>query len=176
MAFETIKFGVPMRTYRFRATIQDRNCTAQFSNITGFSVTTDVIEYREGNDLHDSPIKMPGMIKYGNVTFKRGMTADTTFITWMTEALPDESGAHGVAKPSDILIEMLQDGDGPEGETLVSWTLRNAWPANLTLPDLNASSSEVAIETLEVVHEGLAFGDGKAPWTGGPAIRENTPT
>lgn len=157
----------PARTFRFHVTSGAFDDGAQFSNITGFGATTDVVEYREGNDLRDTTIKVPGMVKYGNVTFKRGMTGDPSFIRWILGALPAESGYHGIAEPHNITIKMLDDGAAATTEdAFCTFMLLHAWPANLTLPDLNASSSEVAIETMEIVHEGLVFDDHSQPYRG----------
>lgn len=165
---DIFKMTGPARTFRFHVTSDAFDGSAQFSNITGFGVTTDVVEYREGNDLRDTPIKVPGMIKYGNVTFKRGMTGDASFIKWIIGAMPAESGYHGVAEPHNITVGLLDDGsDATEETPFCAFTLLHAWPANLTMPDLNASSSEVAIETLEIVHEGLVFDSPDAPYKDG---------
>ena len=169
MAFtDVFETKAPGRTFRFKVSSDAFSGDTQFSNITGLGATTDVVEYREGNDLRDTPIKLPGMVKYGNITLKRGMSGDATFLNWILGALPTIDGYHGVAAPSTLTIDMLDDG---ESEAIFcSMQVINAWPANLTMPDLNASSSEVAIETLELVHEGLVFVNGEQPYNSAPKL------
>ena len=116
-----------------------------FQEVSGLSSETQVIEYRHG-DTAFSPIKMPGLKKYGNVTMKKGVVAsDSTFWAWYN------SINMNTIKRETVTIKLLDESGKP---TMV-WTLANAWPTRITGTDLKAEGNEVAIETLEIAHEGL---------------------
>jgi phage tail-like protein len=118
-----------------------------FSEVTGLNVETQVIEYRDGNSPDSSTIKMPGMQKYGNITLKRGMMKnDNEFYNlWNTHQL-------NKIERRDITISLLDETHSP----VMVWKLRNAWPVKVDGGSLKATGNEVAIETMELAHEGLS--------------------
>jgi phage tail-like protein len=118
-----------------------------FSEVTGLNVETQVIEYRDGSSPDYSTIKMPGMQKYGNITLKRGMTKnDNEFYNlWNTHQL-------NKIERRDITIALLDETHSP----VMVWKLRNAWPVKIDGGALKATGNEVAIETMELAHEGLS--------------------
>ena len=115
-----------------------------FSEVSGFDASIDVIEYREG-DMVDTPSKMPGLKKYGNITLKQGVTDSTVMYDWIM------LGVEGEVERKTLTITLLD----ATGAATASWQVINAWPTRYQAPDFNASASEVAIETLEIAHEGL---------------------
>lgn len=119
-----------------------------FSEVSGLDVETDVIEYRTGSMPVFSTMKMPGMQKYGNITLKRGVFQNDNeyFEWWNTVKL-------NTIERRDIIIALL-DGDH---EPQVVWKVRNAWPVKVQSTDLKADGNDVAIETLEIAHEGLTI-------------------
>ena len=136
----------PYKKYNYRVEI-DSIDVAAFSEISGFDASIDVIEYREGNEPINSPRKMPGLTKYGNVTLKWGMTENMSFYEWVAGISSGER-ATPEDRIQDVTIYLLDDGHNE----LANWTLINAWPCKYTAPDFNASASEVAFESV-----GLAF-------------------
>lgn len=133
----------------FRFTVEMDGLTqAKFTEISGFDATYDVVEYRTGDDTYATPEKFPGLIKYGNITLKRGLlVGDMEFFTIL------ESQLNGnVEKIPTVNIVLLTD-DG-QGEA-ARWEIRNVWAVKYTGPDLNASASEIAMESLEIAHEGI---------------------
>jgi phage tail-like protein len=119
-----------------------------FSEVSGLDVETDVIEYRTGSMPVFSTMKMPGMQKYGNITFKRGVFQnDNEFFEWWNTVKLN------TIERRDIIIALL-DGDH---EPQVVWKVRNAWPVKIQSTDLKADGNDVAIETLEIAHEGLTI-------------------
>lgn len=92
-----------------------------------------------------TPGKQPGILKYSNVTLKRGTTDSLLFMDWMTEL------KNGTVNRKTIVITLVDD----EGKDSASWQLEKAWPTKYTAPDFNATSNEVAIESLELVCEGI---------------------
>lgn len=119
-----------------------------FIEISGLGMESEVIEYREGNSPQDSAIKMPGIRKYSNVILKRGIVAkDNDFFNWMN------SIQTGQVERRNVSISLLNENHEP----IRVWKLRNAWPCKIQTSDLRAQGNEIAIETIELTHEGLSI-------------------
>ena len=122
--------------------------TLAFSEVTGLNVEAQVIEYRDGLSPEYSTVKMPGLKKYGNITLKRGVVdGDNEFFDWLNEIKLNKPARR------DITISLLDEEHSP----VMTWRVMNAWPTKLTAPDLKANGNEVAIETLEIAHEGVTI-------------------
>lgn len=133
----------PYLSYNFRVEI-DGVTRAGFREASGLDSTQDPVEYREGVDAFTSR-KLPGLVKYSNVTLKWGITDDQELLEWRQRA------AEGKVERRNGSIVLL-DGAGQEK---VRWNFVEGWPTKWTGPSLNATGNEVAIETLEIAHEGL---------------------
>ena len=116
-----------------------------FSEVEGLSGEIEVIEYREGADRVNTARKLPGLTKYPNVTLKRGITGRTDLFEWW-KAVRD-----GQVQRRNVTITLLDE----QRQAVLRWHLRDAFPVKIEGPSLNASGNEVAIETLELAHEGL---------------------
>jgi len=117
-----------------------------FSEVTGLNIEVQPIEYRDGLSPEYSVVKMPGLKKYGNITLKRGVfKGDNEFYTWYNEIKLNQP------ERRDITISLLDEEHNP----VMVWKLINAWPTKITSPDLKANGNEVAIEQLEIAHEGV---------------------
>ncbi|RRB07756.1 phage tail protein [Larkinella rosea] len=117
-----------------------------FSEVTGLTVEHQVIEYREGSSPDFSMIKMPGLRKYNNITLKRGITqTDSDFFKWLN------SSALNTIDRRDLTISLLNQAHEP----VVVWKVKNAWPSKMDSGSLDAKSNDVAIESLELVNEGI---------------------
>ena len=116
-----------------------------FSEVEVPSGEIEVIEYREGADRVNTARKLPGLAKYPNVTLKRGITGSTDLFEWW------KSVRDGQVVRRNVTITLLDE----QRQAVYRWLLRNAWPVKIEGPTLNASGNEVAIETLELAHEGL---------------------
>jgi phage tail-like protein len=122
-----------------------------FQEISGLDVQSEEIKYRHGDSPEFSVIKMPGMKKVGNVTMKKGIfKSDNKFWDWFNQIKMN------TIKRVPVTISLLDEAGKP---TMV-WTLANAWPTKITGTDLKAEGNEVAIETIEIVHEGLTIANG----------------
>jgi len=120
---------------------------AGFSECTGLNSETDPIDYREGNE--DITVrKIPGLKKFGNVTLKRGVAVGQDFFEWR-KAVTD-----GNIDRRDISIILLDEQRNEQ----VRYNLTNAWPAKWTGPELKAGANEIAVETIEIIHEGVSIG------------------
>ena len=130
---------------RFRYMVEIEGLEAGgFSEVTGFDASVDVIEYREG-DMVQAPLKIPGLKKYGNITLKQGLATSAVLYDWITV------GVNGDVERKTITITLLDEEESPAA----SWQVINAWPTKYTAPDFNPTSSEIAIDTLEIAHEGM---------------------
>ncbi len=135
--------GYPHGKFRFKVEI-DGLTAGGFSEVSGFDATIDVIEYREGDQVQ-TPLKLPGLKKYGNITLKQGLMDSDVLYTWTA------SGFEGDVERKTITVTLMDI----TGQDAASWQIINAWPTKYTAPDFNATSSEVAVETLEIAHEGM---------------------
>lgn len=133
----------PYGKFRYKVEIDGLEAGG-FSEVSGFDASIDVIEYREG-DMVQTPLKIPGLKKYGNITLKQGLTTSTVLYDWII------AGVNGAVERKTITITLLDEEETPAA----SWQVINAWPTKYTAPDFNATSSEVAIDTLEIAHEGM---------------------
>ncbi len=119
-----------------------------FQEVSGLSIESTPIEYRHGDSPAFSTIKMPGIKKYGNVTMKKGVfKSDNKFWDWFNQIKMN------TIKRVPVIISLLDEAGKP---TMV-WTLANAWPTKITGTDLKAEGNEVAVETIEIAHEGLTI-------------------
>jgi phage tail-like protein len=116
-----------------------------FSEASGLTTDTNVIEYREGNEQQGTTRKLPGLMKYNNITLKRGWTADRRLWEWRKKVID------GTTDRRSGSITLLNEARQPA----LRWEFREGWPSKWEGPALNAKTSEVAIETLEIAHEGL---------------------
>ncbi len=124
-----------------------------FTEVSGLDFETEVIEYREGNNKKYNKTKQPGLTKYSNVTLKRGtFQGDFDFFTeWQKTYQFQEGNNTGSLFRRPVTIKLLDENHDP----IITWVLENAWPSKVQSTDLKADANEVAIETMELVHEGL---------------------
>ena len=119
-----------------------------FQEINGLDIESEPIEYRHGNSPVFSKISMPGMIKNNKVIMKKGVFAkDNAFWDWFVKIKMN------TIERQNVVIKLLDDGGNPT----LTWTLLNAWPSKISSIDLKSDGSEVAIESIEIIHEGLTI-------------------
>lgn len=122
-----------------------------FQEVSGLDIQSEEIKYRSGDSKQFSVIKMPGMKKFGNVTMKKGVfKGDNKFWDWLNQIKLN------TIKRVPVTISLLDESSAP---TMV-WTLANAWPTKISSTDLKSEGNEVAIESIEIVHEGLTIANG----------------
>ena len=139
---------LPYRNFRFRLEIDGLDAGG-FSEVSGFDATFDVVEYRAGDDPAITPTKLPGLIKYGNITLKWGSSETMVLYDWLIDI------TEGTIEKKTVTLTALDETGAPAA----SWRCINAWPVKYTAPDFNGTSSEVAVETIELAHEGLTRTD-----------------
>src|SRR5258706_16227045 len=122
-----------------------------FTEVSGLTLETEVIEYREGNSPEYNKIKMPGLRKFGNITMKRGtFSGDNDYYKWFNTVKLNTIDRR------DITISLLNENHEP----VVIWKVKSAWPVKVQSPDLKSDANESAIESIEVAHEGLVIDNG----------------
>ncbi|NOV01626.1 phage tail protein [Paenibacillus planticolens] len=133
----------PYRNFRFRIEVEGIQ-QAGFSEISGFDASLSVIEYREGNETI-TPRKLPGLAKYGNISLKWGVTDSMDMYNWMSESI------QGKISRKTVTIIAINE----EGADVATWQVIEAWPSKYSAPSFKGTGNEVAIESLELAHEGM---------------------
>ena len=139
--------------------------TGTFSDVSGLNAEMETEEYREGG-FNIAPRKFLKWGKYPNLVMKRGVTFNTDLWDWYYQVLygsQEPLRKNGVVILSDRGFGVSAAFDGPTSLGLpvldklpvAIWFFRNGLPEKLQGPALNAKANEIAIETLEIVHEGL---------------------
>lgn len=119
-----------------------------FTEVSGLTVELQTIDYREGSSLEYHVSKMPGIPQYSNITLNRGVfRADNEFFQWLNTVRKNN------IERRDLTISLLNE----EHEPVMVWKVKEAWPCKVEGPTLNSTGNEVAIETIELCHEGLAI-------------------
>lgn len=119
-----------------------------FTEASGLDWQIDVIEYREGSSPVYHKTKMPGLQKFSNITLKRGsFQGDNQFFEWMNTVQLN------TIERRDLTLSLLNENHEP----VITWKINKAWPVKVQGTDLKADGNEVAIETLELAHEGLTI-------------------
>ncbi len=132
----------PFKAFDFLVEI-DGIARAAFSEVSGLESETAVIEYRAGSE--NVVRKLPGLTKFGNIILRRGVTQDADLWNWR------ESVVEGSIDRRNGSIVLLDD----KRNEVVRWNFRSGWICKWEGPTLDAKANEVAIETIEIAHEGL---------------------
>lgn len=133
----------PYAAFNFRVEI-DGVALAAFSEVSGLESETEVIEYRTGTESN-AVRKLPGLTKHANIVLRRGVTQDAELWHWRMTV---EDGQVDRRNGSIVLL----DDDRSE---VLRWNFLEGWISKWVGPTLNATGNEVAIETIEIAHEGL---------------------
>ena len=130
----------------FHFTVDWRGTRFGFTEVTALTQENQAIEYRDGAFPEYSSIKMPGLRKFSNITLKRGvMKSDNEFFAWLNTVKLNQ------VQRRDLVISLLNE----EHQPVMTWKVHNAFPVKVEGPQLKASGNEVAVESIEIAHEGL---------------------
>ncbi|MFC5696182.1 phage tail protein [Pseudomonas sp. GCM10022186] len=133
---------------KFHFQVQWGGARIGFTEISGLDVETEVIEYRDGALREFSKMKIPGMQKYPNVTMKRGVfKSDNDYFNWWNTV------SLNTVERRDIIVSLLNEAHEP----VMVWKIKNAWPTKIGSTDLKADGNEIAIESIELAHDGLSI-------------------
>ena len=133
----------PYLSFRFLVEVQGL-LVGGFSEVSGLQAETETEEIQEGG-VNDHVHKLPKLTRHQNVILKRGMTDSETLWRWHNDVV------NGKIERKNVFI-ILMDSVGNE---VWQWYFERAYPVKWTGPDLRADSSTVAVETLELVHDGI---------------------
>jgi phage tail-like protein len=134
----------PFRSFNFKVQFDGLSAVA-FRECSGLTADGDPVEYREGTDKPLTVRKLIGLRKYTNVVLKRGYTSDNSLWTWYRDIV------NGKTTRRNGTITLIDE----EGNEVMRWEVENAWPNKIEGPTFNATGNEVAMETLELCHEGI---------------------
>lgn len=130
----------------FHFTVQWGGTRIGFTEVSGLTQENQAIEYRDGSFPEYSSIKMPGLRKFSNITLKRGIVkADNDFFKWLATIKLNQ------VERRDLVISLLNESHEP----VMVWKVARAFPVKVEGPGLKATGNEVAIESIELAHEGL---------------------
>jgi len=115
-----------------------------FSECSGLEGSLQVEEYKEGGN-NSTTLKFPGRMNWSNITLKHGVTVNTGLWNWYSQYM------NGRGRRRDGLIVLQNDEMIP----VAVWKFTRAFPVKWTGPQLNAAQNSVAVESLEIAHEGL---------------------
>jgi phage tail-like protein len=135
----------PYRTFNFRLEI-DGLTVGSFRECSGLAADGNSVDYREGTDIPRTVRKLIGLQTYPNITLKRGYTQNHELWDWhnnIVNGIPDRRNGSVI-----LMDEQRKD--------VLRWSLENMWIKKIEAPSFNATANEVAVESVEIVHEGLA--------------------
>jgi phage tail-like protein len=142
----TDKRNDPFRTYNFTVEIDGENIGG-FSEVSGLNAEGNPVDYREGSDLQQNVRRLPGFQKFDTVVLRRGKTLNPGLWEWyqaLRKGKPDRR---------EVTITLLNEERLP----MLRWSIENAWISKIEGPTFKAASNEVAMESVNIVHEGLTL-------------------
>jgi phage tail-like protein len=139
----------PFGNFRFKLELGNVE-VAGFAECTGLSIETKVLEYKEGGN-NATTLKFPEASTFGNITLKRGVTTSNDLIEWQLDVVSGTFSKNKRSSNPSIAVVLMDE----KGTSVRRWNLIRAFPVKWVGPDLKATGSEVAIETLEIAHEGI---------------------
>jgi len=145
----------PFANFRFGLELNDVQ-VAGFSECTGLNIEAKVYEYKEGG-RNDTTLKFPDTATYGNVTLKRGVTNATELMDWQLDVVNGTFATNHRGDDTSVAIVMFDETAANPG-VVRRWTLLRPFPVKWVGPDFKATGNEIAIEALEIAHEGIQAG------------------
>lgn len=132
---------------KFSFQVEWPSAIATFQEVSGLSSEAQPIEYRHDDQPVFSTIKMPGIKKTGHITMKKGIfKSDNNLTDWLNEIKMN------TIKREYITIKLMDESGAP---TMI-WTLANAWPTKISGQNIT-NNSEVHVDSIEIVHEGITI-------------------
>ena len=145
----------PYKTYKFRIKGPDGSYVAAVSKVSSLKRTTEVVEFREGGNPSTTH-KSPGQTKYDAITLERGVTHDTEFERWANKVWNHGSGLGAEVSLKDFRKDLVLEIYNEAGQLALAYKIYRCWPSEfVAFPDLDASASAIAIQTLKLENEGF---------------------
>lgn len=144
----------PYKTYKFRLRLPTGEYVAGLSKCSGLKRSTEVVKHREGGDPSTSR-KSPGQTEYEAITLERGVTHDMQFEQWANKVWNFGAGLGAEVSLKDFRKDLVLEICNEAGQVALVYRLFRCWPSEFTaFPDLDASASAVAIQSLKLENEG----------------------
>ncbi|AVA23120.1 MULTISPECIES: phage tail protein [Rhizobium/Agrobacterium group] len=132
---------------RFHFQVDWGGAKISFTEVTGLVIEREKIEYRHSDSKDFNKIAMPGLVKNNNITLKRGkFEGDFDYNTWFDDVANDRVGGR-----RDVVIRLLNEKHDP----VAAWSATRCFAVKVTAPDLKSDANEIAVESIEIAHEGL---------------------
>jgi len=153
----------PFTTFNFLVEIgvsgvSNTICSAAFSDVDGLEMSIEPKTIREGG-RNTGPVHMAGGVGYGQLSLKRGMTANFDLWSWF-EAVATPGG--GGLRGSATIVMVAGDGS-----TQAQFQLTNCLPIKLKAPALNAKDGLIAIEEMSILYESMTLVQSSSSSSGG---------
>ena len=153
MTKDEIKTAYPLSVYNYKVEIGSD--TIAFSEVSGLNIQVETITYKESpTDGKAGPhvMYMPGQAAAAKVTLKKGVVRGgsvTTFFAWINSIQVNQ------VDKKDIFVRLCDE----QGNAVISWKVINAFPTQLDAPTFDAKANDVAIETMQLMADGVTIVD-----------------
>jgi phage tail-like protein len=138
----------PLVGFQFGIDFKGANITGYFTECSGLESETEVVEHKVVGEKGQAIVqKVPGRLKFGNITLKRGITDNMQIWTWREKV---EQGNIKEARVTGSII--MYDYNFQE---VARWTVKEAWPSKVSGPQFKTDGNEYGVEELTLVHEGF---------------------
>jgi phage tail-like protein len=139
----------PYGNFRFSLEL-NQVTVAGFAECTGLQMETKVLEYKEGGN-NFTTLRFPEASSFGNITLKRGVTSSNELLEWQLDVANGEFSKNARASNPNVAIILNNE----KGDPVKRWNLIRPFPVKWMAPDMKATGNEIAIETIEITHEGI---------------------
>jgi phage tail-like protein len=147
MAVKSGRESDPLVGFNFRLEIEGK-LAGYFTEVSGVGSENEIVEHKVVDDKgHEIVQKIPGRLKWQDVTLKRGITDKMDIWDWRKLV---EEGKMKDARTNCSIIMMDRNY-----EDVARWDFVNAWPSKVTGPSVKSDSNEFGVEEVTLVHEGL---------------------
>lgn len=140
----------PMTTLNFTVSWgETEEAQASFSEVSGLTMESEVIEYRGGADPQQSTSKQPGLQKYGNITLTRGIMPTVTgnaIYDWF------KASTQGAGDRREVVISLLNEDRDPA----MTWNVKGAFPVKVEGAAMKSTGTDVSLEKVELACEGVS--------------------
>jgi phage tail-like protein len=137
----------PLRAFNFQLDFSG-NIAGFFSECSGVGSENEIIEMKVvDNNGKDAVRKMPGRLKWTDISLKRGITSDLQIWQWRDQVVKGDMEGSRKA----VTISMLD----MEGNPIAKWHFINAWPSKVTGPAFKADDNNFGVEEVSITHEGM---------------------
>ena len=146
MAYDKQRESDPLIGYQFGIEVGGM-VTGYFAEVGGIGSESEIVEHKVSQDGKDFVQKMPGRLKWNDVTLKRGITDNLQIWEW--RQLVEDGDVKAARKNCSILMY------DRNANVAARWDFVNAWPSKVSGPEVKADSNDFAIEEMVLVHEGM---------------------